>query len=206
MFGTSIIPLAITVMLGPQILVAMLLITHKKPLQSSIIYIIAVVTTIILTTFIAYNLITVMGLHRQSGNDEHNYLKYIIISLLLILLIWTFVNRKKITSKPKWMENISAASPKKIFSIGVFLIALMPTDLAIAFTIGGLILTNRGILLDATPFFLAVTLIASLPLMFYLALGKKGHQYIDTANDWLNTHGWVINTVVYTFFIYLLIS
>ena len=54
MTNIPVLPLSLTVMLGPQILVAVLLITRKDPIKSSVIYITAVLATLILTTFIYY--------------------------------------------------------------------------------------------------------------------------------------------------------
>ncbi|MGC9367504.1 MAG: GAP family protein [bacterium] len=205
LFGTSIIPLALTVMFGPQILVAMLLITHKKPIRSSLIYILSVEITIIFSTTISYLIISAIGLHLHAHFGNKDILKYIIVVILVLLIVKNFLQRKKITAKPKWMSGITEASLKKIFLIGLVLVSIMPTDLAMALTVGGLLVTNEGTLLNAVPFFAAVLAVASVPLLFYLVIGERGHKYIDRVNKWLNTHGWVINMFVYCLFIFLVL-
>ena len=207
MTGVSILPLALTVMLGPQILVAILLVTTKKPVQSSLVYILAVTLTIICTTTLAYFIISISGIHHVShGGGKGSILKYILVGLLAFAMIRTFINRKKLTAMPKWMSNITTSSLKRIFVIGVMLIAFVPTDIAMALTVGGFIVHSNGVLSDAIPFFSLVTLIASIPLIMFLSMGKRGEQNMERINTWLNSHGWVVNMIIYPLFIYLLLA
>ena len=207
MTGVSILPLALTVMLGPQILVAILLVTTKKPVQSSLVYILAVTLTIICTTTLAYFIISISDIHQAShSGNKGSILKYILVGLLAFAMIRTFINRKKLTAMPKWMSNITTSSLKRIFVIGVMLIAFVPTDIAMALTVGGFIVHSKGILSDAIPFFSLVALIASIPLLMFLSMGKRGAQNMEKINIWLNSHGWVINMIIYPLFIYLLLA
>ena len=207
MTGVSILPLALTVMLGPQILVAILLVTTKKPVQSSLVYILAVTLTIICTTTLAYFIISISNIHQAShSGNKGSILKYILVGLLAFAMIRTFINRKKLTAMPKWMSNITTSSLKRIFVIGVMLIAFVPTDIAMALTVGGFIVHSKGLLSDAIPFFSLVALIASIPLLMFLIMGKRGAQNMEKINIWLNSHGWVINMIIYPLFIYLLLA
>ncbi|QBA63992.1 GAP family protein [Muriicola soli] len=204
MVEIAILPLALTVMLGPQILVGMLLITRKDPIKSSLVYILAVISTLILTTYLYYSLANITGL-KEASIGGRPVVKYFLIALFIFLIIRSIINRKKITASPKWMQGISTSSLGKIFIIGVCLIAFMPTDIAIAFTVGNLLNSESSPFLDALPFFGAVLLISLLPLSIYFSLGPKGPEYLEKVNAWLNTHGYVINVIVLSFFIFLLI-
>lgn len=204
MTDIAILPLALTVMLGPQILVGMLLITRKDPIKSSLVYIFAVVSTLILTTYIYYSISNVVGFQEASIGDRP-LVKYFLVVLFMVLIIRSIMNRNKITEPPKWMQGITTSSLGKIYIIGLCLIAFMPTDIAIAFTVGNLLNNESSPFLDAFPFFGAVFTIALLPLCIYFLLGKAGPKYLDKVNIWLNTHGYIINVIVLTFFIFLLI-
>jgi len=205
MSGFSIIPLAITVMLGPQILVAMLLIARKGPVKSSLAYIISVSATIVLTTLLYYYIITVTGMHKATASGKPIF-KYILAAILFLLIIRTFFNRKKMTKTPRWITGIATASIGKIMVIGFLLIAIMPGDIACAFSVAGFIKSNHSNFLIALPFFAVVASIASLPLAVYLIAGKKGQPYIDKADNWLNTHGYLLNIIVLSVFIVMLLS
>ncbi|TYA56691.1 GAP family protein [Formosa maritima] len=204
MSESTYIPLALTVMLGPQILVPMLLITRKDPIKSSLAYILSVTATIVLTTYIYYFVIYTTHFHELSSHGEP-IIKYVLACILFFVLIKTVVKRKKITHPPKWMKNVTDASLKKIALIGFMLIAFMPGDIAMEFTVGSLLNTNSHTLVQAIPFFCMVSFIASIPLLIYLSFGKKGNQLMTQLNSWLNTHGYVINIITLSIFIYLIL-
>ncbi|SHH00041.1 GAP family protein [Winogradskyella jejuensis] len=204
MADITILPLALTVMLGPQILVGMLLITRKDPIKSSLTYIVSLISTLILTTYIFYWLTSVTDFHKITISNRP-VIKYLLIALLIFLIVRSIVNRNQITEPPKWMQGITTASLGKIFLIGLGLIAFMPTDIAIAFTVGNFLNDNSNHFLEALPFFVAVVFISFIPLLIYFLIGKKGHKYLENVNDWLNTHGYIINIIVLSFFIFLLL-
>lgn len=204
MTDIAILPLALTVMLGPQILVGMLLITRKDPIKSSLVYTLALISTLILTTYLYYSVSNITSLHEASIGSRP-MVKYFLIALFIFLIIRSIINRNKITEPPKWMQGISTSSLGKIFIIGLCLIAFMPTDIAIAFTVGNLLNSESNSFADALPFFGAVLLISLLPLTIYFSLGTKGPKYLEKVNIWLNTHGYIINVIVLSFFIFLLI-
>ncbi|WP_281540574.1 GAP family protein [Maribacter aestuarii] len=204
MADVAILPLALSVMLGPQILVGMLLITRKDPIKSSLIYITAIILTLILTTYMYYSIIQRTDLHMASFAGVP-MLKYFLIILFIVLIIRSLLKRHQVTAPPKWMQGIATASLGKIFMIGLCLIAFMPTDIAVTFSIGSILNSASSSFLEAWPFFGAVLFISFLPLIIYFSLGSNGSQYLEKVNRWLNTHGYIINIIVFTFFIFLLI-
>ncbi len=206
MLGTAILPLALTVMIGPQILVAILLVLRKNPIKSSIVYILAVSLTMVLSTTIYYYILLSLDLFDRTKHNGSNFLKYLIVAFLLYSIVKNFLNRKKLTKPPKWMDDIKTIPLKKVFIIGVMLIALFPGDIAMAFTVAGLLIHQNETLFSAIPFFVLVTLIASSPLLVYLSMGKNAYKNMKKVNDWLNTHGWVINVTVNLLFIYIVLT
>ncbi|MDW5290596.1 GAP family protein [Formosa sp. PL04] len=205
MTETTFIPLSLTIMLGPQILVAMLLITRKDAVQSSLIYIFSVVASLIGMTYLYSYLISITHFHKIAITGKP-VIKYILVAVLVFVLIRTIKNRKKITQKPKWMTNVLTCSLKKVALIGFALIALMPADIAVEFTIGNLINVNHSTILSAVPFFIAVLVLASTPLFIYKILGNKGPGIMEKTNVWLNTHGYLINVFVLSLYIFLILK
>lgn len=192
-------------MLGPQILVAMLLIARKDAVRSSLIYIISVIVTLVTTTYLYYVIGAGLNLHHLSISGRPIF-KYVIVAILVFILIRTIIKRKKLTREPKWMADLSDCSLKRIALIGFMLIALMPADIAMEFTVGNLINSNEGEFRDAVPFFLSVLVIASLPLIAYLIFWEKRPEIMQKVNNWLNTHGYLINVIILSLFIYLTLS
>ena len=192
-------------MLGPQIIVAILLITRKDPIKSSLIYISSILVTLIGTTFMYYMLVDITGFQRTTLGGKP-MLKYVMVAFIIFLIIRLIVNRHKVTKPPKWMQSIASASLRKIFIIGISLIAFMPADIVATFSVGSLLNSNPNGFIAALPFFTTVTLIAATPLICYVLLGKKGPEYLQKVNHWIDSHGYVINIIVLMFFIYLILS
>jgi hypothetical protein len=173
--------------------------------KSSLAYIFAIVTTTVLTTLMYYFIITLTGLHKASGSDGP-ILKYILAAILFLLIVRTYIHRKKMTKTPKWITDLAKATTGKIILIGFLLILIMPGDIVSTLTVAGLIKSNHASFLLALPFFGAVALIVSLPLVIYLIAGKKGQPFIDKADKWIDTHGYLLNIIVFSVFIVLLLS
>lgn len=204
MTDIAILPLALTVMLGPQILVGMLLITRKDAIKSSLVYILAIMSTLTMTIFLYYSISKFAGLKEVSFGDRP-MVKYFLILLFIYLIIRSIINRNKITEPPKWMQKISTSSLGRIAVLGFCLIAFMPTDIVIAFTVGNLLNNESVSFMSVLPFLGAVLFISFLPLIIYFLLGKNGPNYLEKVNSWLNTHGYIINVIVLSFFIFLLL-
>ncbi|WGK64986.1 GAP family protein [Croceiramulus getboli] len=200
----AILPLALTVMLGPQILVAMLLVTREDAVSSSLVYVSAVGITLLTTTYVYYRLAQATDLHTLAVGNRPSF-RYVLILLFIYLIGRSILNRKQITEPPKWMQGITKASYGKIFALGCALIAFMPTDIAVSFSVGSLLHSQDLIFWKILPFLGVVMIIAALPLLFFLALGSRGPQYLQQVNQWLNTHGYLINVILFSYFIFLLV-
>lgn len=205
MSESNIIPLSLTIMLGPQILVAMLLITRKDAVKSSLVYILSLLTTLICITYFYYKIIGLTDFHKTAISGKP-IIKYILVAMLFFILVKTIKNRNKITEKPKWMVDVVSCSLKEIILIGFLMIAIMPADIAIEFTIGNILNTSKSAFTSIIPFFIAVLIIASTPLLIYLSLGKKGPKKMEETDLWLNTHGYIINVVVLSLYIFLILK
>jgi hypothetical protein len=49
-------------------------------------------------------------------------------------------------------------------------------------------------------------LIAALPLIVYVALGKRGSELMPKVRDWMNRNSWLVNIFVYALFIVLILA
>ncbi|MGB0836725.1 MAG: GAP family protein [Flavobacteriaceae bacterium] len=205
MNGLSIIPLAITVILGPQITVAILLLTQKNPIKNSVSYILGITFGITCLTSISYLFLSYY--HIDAPNPAYQQKIKVAISIILIyLMIKNFLNKNKLTKKPKWMQSLQNASLKSIFLIGFGLVLFMPADIGVALSVGGVLVAKNQGLAHALPLFITVMILISSPLDIYLILGKRGPKLMEKVNKWINNNGWVINEIVYMMFIYLIWS
>jgi hypothetical protein len=207
-----ILPLAITTMVGPQILVAIIFITAKKDaVKISLSYLAGILlaaSSFITVVFVAARL---FGLSADSaGNPPSwaNTVEVALIALLIIMSLRSYLTRK--TAKPpKWLTGLQETKPSTAFKLALLLIYLMPTDIAVMLTVGLHLAThgsNPADLLYALPFLAVVMLIAGFPLYSYLLFRKRAKEAMPKIRDWMQDNSWLVNIIIYVFFIYLVIT
>jgi hypothetical protein len=201
----AILPLAITMMLGPQIISAVIFVTGKKPIKNSLAYVGAVGIAATLGTLALFLILNAVGVSSDQGNQSSgaSLVNKLVVLLLAYLLIKTIIDRHKI-KQPAWMKKLQQAEPRKAAKLGLLLILLMPSDLIVMLSVGQYLFRNGESFFAAIPFLVATVLVAGLPLMAYLIFKTSAQRIMPKVRDWMANNAWVINAVVYIFFIFLL--
>ena len=201
----QILPLAITMMAGPQIMSAIIFVTAPKALRVSVPFLagVAIATTVgvIITTTIA-SLLS-LGDPSDSGSSG-NIVQYVLVGLLVALAIKNYVGRET-AEPPRWLGALQSADVKRAFMTGLLVILLMPSDIIIMLTVGTNLAQNNAGLVAALPFIGATVLVAALPLLFFLLFHKRAQQFMPKVRDWMNTHSWLVNIIVCGVFIALIL-
>jgi Sap, sulfolipid-1-addressing protein len=73
-------------------------------------------------------------------------------------------------------------------------------------TVGINLAQQNASLLGAVPFVAATVLIAALPVLSYLLFRRRAQQVMPKVRDWMNTHSWLVNIIVYVVFIVLILA
>jgi threonine/homoserine/homoserine lactone efflux protein len=201
----QILPLAITMMAGPQIMSAIIFVTAPKALRVSVPFLagVAIATTVgvIITTTIA-SLLS-LGDPSDSGSSG-NIIQYVLVGLLVALAIKNYVGRET-AEPPRWLGALQSADVKRAFMTGLLVILLMPSDIIIMLTVGTNLAQNNAGLVAALPFIGATVLVAALPLLFFVLFHRRAQQFMPKVRDWMNTHSWLVNIIVCGVFIALIL-
>jgi threonine/homoserine/homoserine lactone efflux protein len=201
----QILPLAITMMAGPQIMSAIIFVTAPKALRVSVPFLagVAIATTVgvIITTTIA-SLLS-LGDPSASGSSG-NIIQYVLVGLLVALAIKNYVGRET-AEPPRWLGALQSADVKRAFMTGLLVILLMPSDIIIMLTVGTNLAQNNAGLVAALPFIGATVLVAALPLLFFGLFHRRAQQFMPKVRDWMNTHSWLVNIIVCGVFIALIV-
>ena len=201
----QILPLAITMMAGPQIMAAIIFVTAPKALRVSVPFLagVAIATTVgvIITTTIA-SLLS-LGDPSDSGSSG-NIIQYVLVGLLVALAIKNYVGRET-AEPPRWLGALQSADVKRAFMTGLLVILLMPSDILIMLTVGTNLAQNNAGLVAALPFIGATVLVAALPLLFFVLFHRRAQQFMPKVRDWMNTHSWLVNIIVCGVFIALIL-
>lgn len=207
---SSIIPLAITMMAGPQILSAIIFVTSDKPIAISLAYVTAILLTTAAWVAIWLLIASAFGdkLHEHATKEPSTLgkiLPLVLVGLLLLASVRAYLNRET-SEPPKWLAGLQKATVGKAFVLGVLLITLMPGDIVVLATTGLHLESENKSFSAALPFIGLTTLIAALPLLFYLLFRKRAQVAMPKARTWMNENSWLVNIGVYVIFIALILS
>jgi Sap, sulfolipid-1-addressing protein len=201
-----ILPLAVTMMAGPQELTAIVLVTHRDVVRVSVAFLAGAVVAMLLGTTIAYLLAGAIDLGNSSDNGSTGkIIQYALVALLLALAIRTYRHREHV-EPPKWLGGLLEASPRKALTMGFLLILVFPTDVATMLTVGVHLRQNGHSLIEAAPFWGLTLLIAALPLLAYLLFRRHAERAMPKVRDWMGTNSWLVNIFVLGLFIVMILS
>jgi hypothetical protein len=184
----QILPLALIMVMGPQILTAIFLVTSREPVKNSVAMLIGVVVAACISLAIWFGIVKAVGIDpKESGGPT------------------TFLGRGD-ASVPKWMTALQEAEPKRAFTLAFLLILLMPTDIVAVISTANWLRDNDLNLLHGWPLVAATTLLMALPFLGYLLLGHRARAAMPRIRDWLTTNAWLVNIIVIVYFIYQLLK
>jgi hypothetical protein len=206
----AILPLAITMNAGPQIMSAIIFVTANKPLKLSAAFLAGVAIAVTVGVIITYTLATLLGNSISLGDSSNNgslghIIQYLLVGLLVFLSIKNYVRRETI-EPPRWLGTLQNANPRTAFRTGLLLLSVFPSDLVILVTVGMNLAHSNVSLLAAVPFIAATIFIAALPVLGYLLFRRRAQRAMPKVRDWMNTHSWLVNIIVYVIFILLILA
>jgi hypothetical protein len=205
----AVIPLAITMNAGPQIMSAIIFVTANKPLKLSAYFVTGVVIAVSVGVTVTYTLATVLGNSVSLGDPSDsgslgNIFQYLLVGLLVFLSIKSYVGRET-SEPPRWLGAMQNAGPRTAFMAGLLLLSIFPSDFVVLMTVGINLAQQNASLLGALPFVAATILIAALPALSYLLFRRRAERAMPKVRDWMNTNSWLVNIIVYVVFILLIL-
>jgi len=206
----QILPLAITMNAGPQIMSALIFVTTQKPLKLSAAFLAGVAIAVTGGVTLTFTLATLLGNGIPLGDPSNsgslgNILQYLLVGLLVFLAIKSYV-RRETTEPPRWLGTLQNAKPRTAFKTGLLLLSVFPSDFVILLTVGTNLAQNNARLLAALPFIALTILIAALPVLFYLLFRRRAQRAMPKVRDWMNANSWLVNIIVYVIFIVLILG
>jgi cytochrome c biogenesis protein CcdA len=201
----QILPLALIMVMGPQILTAIFLVTSKEPVKNSLAMIVGVIAAACLSLAIWYLLVKAIGIKPKDDSSGPTTADYVVAGLLALAAVHTFLGRGT-ASVPKWMTALQEAEPKRAFSLAFLLILLMPTDIVAVISTVNWLHDNHKNLLDGWPLVAATTLLMALPFLAYSLLGHRARDAMPGIRNWLTTNAWLVNIIVIVYFIFQLLK
>jgi hypothetical protein len=205
----QVVPLAITMMAGPQIMSAIIFVTSKDAVKLSLSFITGAAIGVTVGVVVAKGIATLLGSGNEVGetSDPSTLGRVIQIGLVLLLVaaaVRNYVKRATI-EPPKWLGALQEANARRAFLLGLLLLTIFPSDAIVLLTVGFNLEDNGASVLDALPFIGLTVLIAALPFLAYLLFHRRAVVAMPKVRDWMNTNSWLVNIIVCGIFIVLIL-
>jgi Sap, sulfolipid-1-addressing protein len=205
----AILPLAITMMAGPQIMSAIIFVTASKPVKVSASFIAGVAIATTVGVAIALAAVSLLGNSVSLGDSSENgstghIIQYLLVGALVALAVKNYLGRET-AEPPRWLGALQSADSKKALMTGLLVILLMPSDIIIMLTVAVNLVQSGAGFLAALPFIGATILVAALPLLLFLLFHRRAQQFMPKVRDWMNSNSWLVNIIVCGVFIVLIL-
>jgi len=198
----TILPLAVVMVAGPQILSAIFLATSREWRRNSALFVFGAALSISTVISLAY----VLGIgSRGFGDGSNGVLSTVVVVLILAAMGSTFLGRED-SEPPQWMGKLERATPRFSFRLGFLLLGVFPTDIITSVAVGAHLASNDLPLVDAAPFVGLTLLLLALPALGVVLLGERAETLLPRIRDWMNDNAWVVNEVVLAFFLVLTLT
>jgi small neutral amino acid transporter SnatA (MarC family) len=193
----TVLPMAIVMSAGPQIVTSTFLATSDNPRRNSLAFLAAVAaatTTGVTVFFLLGN--AVAGAQDQGSS----WLDWVIVALLVVLVIRVYLKRHE-TAPPKWMGRLESADARFAATIGFLLYIAMPTDLISMASVGTYIAREGDPWWHCLGFVALTVLVAGLPFWVLLLMGERAQRVLPRLRQWMNDNSWIVNEAVLVFFL-----
>ena len=200
------LPLAFVMIAGPQIISAFFFATSERWRAVSAAYVLGAAVSVLAVVTIAYFVakgITSGG--SDGGDSKSDTLDYVIVGLLVLLIVYVFLRRKR-SEPPKWMGKLQTATPRFGFTLGFLLLGVFPSDLICSIVIGTHLANHSDPWWHALPFVFLTLFLLALPALLVLALGQRAQTMLPKVRDWMDTNSWIVSEIVLVFFIVIVLG
>jgi cytochrome c biogenesis protein CcdA len=210
MNNLQVLPLATTMMAGPQIMSAILFVTAKQAVRVSVAFVLGVLLAATIGVLIALGIADLLGSNSSIGDSSSSsssssVIQYMLVGLLVLAAIKTFLGRET-AEPPKMLGKLQDADTRTGFGTGFLLVLVFPSDVLVLLTVGLHLHQDGDGLVDALPFIALTTLIAAVPLLGYLLSGRRAREAMPKVRDWINDNSWVVTIIACGIFILLILG
>ncbi len=187
---------------------AIVLVTTRRPVRASLAFLLGVLIAVSAGVAITRGIFALIGgdsLNRPSGSGSAgNIIQYVLIGLLIVAALRNYIKRATI-KPPKWLGTLMEAEPGRAFLVGLLVIFLMPSDIAVMLTVGAHLVQHDAGFAAALPFIAATVVIAALPLLVLVLFHTRAERAMPGVRTWVTGHSWLVNIACCLIFIALIL-
>lgn len=203
----TILPMAVVMVAGTQLVAAVFLASGDRPRRASLGFLTGAAIVVLVGTTLAWLVFRVIkGAAGGGGGDGRSPVEtaidWVVFGLLVVLAVVVFVRRHS-SGEPKWMGRLQHAGFGYALRLGLLLFVVMPSDDLTMVTVGASAARHGLSWWHLVPFMLLTLLLLALPLLALLLLGDRADRVLPRMRDWADRHSWIISEAVVAFFLAL---
>ncbi|SCG34408.1 GAP family protein [Micromonospora inositola] len=198
----TVLPLALVMIAGPQLVSAVFLAASRDPRRGSVAYLSGAALGMLVALTVWYVVFRAVK-HTAGGDQEgrgRRLVDWIVLALLLALMVIVFLHRKR-NQTPAWMTKLEDPGPRFAFGLGLLLLTATPSNEVIMASVAGSLAGHDRPWWHLLPFLVLTLLLLALPLLALLLLGRRATAALPKVRDWANAHSWVISELVTLIFV-----
>ncbi len=203
----TVLPLAVVMVAGPQIISAIFLASSKDAKRSSLAFLVGagIAVLVALTVwYFVFHAIHAGGGHGKNDKTRH-LIDWIVLAVLVALMVMVFARRKR-NQPPKWMSKLEEANPRFAFGLGFLLFVAMPSDEATMVAVAGSLAGHHKPWWHLLPFWFLTLLFLALPLLALLVFGQRAAAALPKIRNWANAHSWWVSEAVILIFVGIVVA
>ncbi|MFG2052045.1 GAP family protein [Micromonospora sp. NPDC048935] len=201
----TVLPLAVVMVAGTQLVVAVFLASSDRPRAASLGFLAGAGLVVTAGVTVSWLLTRwVGGLAADASAvagrvDRGPAIDLVVLALLVGLAVLVWVRRDR-SGPPRWLGSIEHADPRAALRLGALLFVLTPTDDLTMAAVGASVARHNLPWWHLVPFVLLTVLLLALPLLALLLLGDRAARTLTRMREWAERHAWIVNEIVIAFF------
>ncbi|MFV2112220.1 GAP family protein [Micromonospora sp. LOL_025] len=201
----TILPMAVVMVAGTQLVAAVFLASADRPRAASLGYLSGAGLVVAGGVTVSWLVTRAVKVDVGAGPGRRaveSRIDVVVLALLVVLAVVVLL-RRHTAGPPKWMSGLQRASPAYALRLGVLLFLAMPTDDITMLTVGASAARHDLSWWHLLPFVLLTLALLALPLLALLLLGHRAEAVLPRIRDWAGRHSWVVSEIVIGFFVVL---
>ncbi|WFF02173.1 GAP family protein [Micromonospora sp. WMMD964] len=201
----TILPLAVVMVAGSQLVVAVFLASSNRPRAASLAFLGGaglVVTAGVTVSWLLTRWVGGLAADASAAAgkiDRGPAIDLVVLVLLVCLAAVVWVRRDR-SGPPRWLGSIERAEPRQAMRLGALLFVVTPTDDLTMAAVGASVARHNLPWWHLVPFVLVTVLLLAVPLLALLLLGDKAARVLTRMREWAEGHAWIVNEIVIAFF------
>jgi Sap-like sulfolipid-1-addressing protein len=127
----EVLPLALVMVIGPQIVTAFFLATSVRWAENSAAFLAGGVVAVTAVVTAVYLVARAFGAGGSGGSSGvvRDAIDWLVLALMVFLIVRVYLTRRR-SQTPRWMGRLQQATPWFSFRLSLALLGVFPTDIA----------------------------------------------------------------------------